>query len=72
VQQCAESLNSLLPPFGERTWTAGPTPATVNVAVTAFTASIVTTQLPVPVHAPVQPVNVDPEAGVAVSVTTVL
>ncbi len=56
----AESVNSLLPPFGERTWTAGPTPApTVNVAVTAFTASIVTTQLPVPVHAPVQPVNVD-------------
>jgi hypothetical protein len=34
-------------------------------------ASIVITHDPVPVHAPLQPVNVDVPSGVAVSVTTV-
>ena len=34
-------------------------------------AVIVTVHAPVPVHAPLQPVNVEPAAGVAVSVTTV-
>jgi hypothetical protein len=43
-----------------------------NVAVTFFTASIVTTQLPAPLHAPLQPVNVEPVAGVAASVTLLL
>ena len=44
----------------------------VNVAVTACAAVIVTTHEPVPEHAPLQPLNVSPEPGVAVSVTTVL
>jgi hypothetical protein len=43
----------------------------VNVAPTSFAASIVTTQLPVPEHAPDQPANVDEASGVAVSVTSV-
>jgi hypothetical protein len=42
-----------------------------NVAVTLFDASIVTTQLPVPEHAPDQPANDEPDAGVAVNVTVV-
>jgi len=41
-----------------------------KVAVTDWAALIVTTQLPVPLHpAPLQPVNADPTAGVAVNVT---
>ena len=43
----------------------------LNVAMTVRAWLIVTTQLPVPVHAPDQPANTDPTAGVAVSVTTV-
>jgi hypothetical protein len=43
----------------------------LNVAVTDSAALIVTTQLPVPLHAPLHPANADPAAGVAVSVTTV-
>jgi hypothetical protein len=44
----------------------------MNVAVTFFAASIVTTQVSDAfVQAPVQPANVDPLAGVAVSVTDV-
>jgi len=47
-------------------------PLTINVAVTDWAAFIVTTQLPVPVHpAPLQPVNTEPPAGVAVNVTEV-
>jgi hypothetical protein len=42
-----------------------------NVAVTAWLEFIVTVQPPVPEHAPDHPANVDPAAGVAVSVTTV-
>src|SRR5258705_9783005 len=41
----------------------------VNAASTLAAAFRVTLQLPVPEHAPVQPVNVEPEAAVAVSVT---
>jgi hypothetical protein len=33
---------------------------------------MVTLQLPVPLHAPDQPVNIEPEAGVAVKVTLLL
>src|SRR5438105_478457 len=45
----------------------------VNVAVTAVAAVMVTVHGPVPVHPPpLQPVNVEPVAGVAVSVTAVL
>src|SRR3989442_12917995 len=43
-----------------------------KVAVTDWAAFIVTTQLPVPLHpAPLQPLNADPLAGVAVKVTDV-
>src|SRR2546422_852650 len=42
----------------------------VKLAFTACAAFIVTKQLPVPLHpAPLQPLNTDPPAGVAVSVT---
>ena|SRR5437762_9289139 len=44
--------------------------AFANVAVTAFDPDFdETTQVPVPAHAPDQPVNVLPLAGVAVNVT---
>jgi hypothetical protein len=43
----------------------------VNLALTLFAASMVTTQLPVPEQAPVQPVKVDSADGVAVRVTKV-
>ena len=43
----------------------------VNAASTLAAAFRVTLQLPVPEHAPVQPVNVEPEAAVAVRDTTV-
>ena len=41
----------------------------VNEAVTLCAAVMLTTQLPVPVHAPLQPEKVLPVVGVAVSVT---
>ena len=41
----------------------------LNVAVTARAAVIDTVQAPVPVHAPDQPANVEPEAAAGVSVT---
>ena len=44
----------------------------VNVAVTVVAAVSVTGHVPVPLHPPpLQPVNVDPAAAVAVSVTAV-
>ena len=43
----------------------------VKVAVTFFTASIVTEQALVPEHAPPQPVKVEVVSGVAVRATTV-
>lgn len=42
-----------------------------KLAATVFAASIVTAHAPVPVQAPVQPLNVNPADGVAVSVTVV-
>ena len=44
---------------------------TSNVAVTVVAAVIVTVQEPVPEQPPLQPVKVEPAAGVAVSVTAV-
>ena len=45
---------------------------TPNVAVTVVAADIVTVHEPVPVQPPpLQPLNVEPAAGVAVSVTAV-
>jgi hypothetical protein len=46
--------------------------ASMKVAVTLRAALIVTVQVPVPVHAPLQPVKDEPAAGVAVSVTAAL
>ena len=43
----------------------------MNVAVTVRAWDIVTVQVPVPEHAPLQPPNVEPDAAEAVSVTTV-
>jgi hypothetical protein len=43
----------------------------VNVAVTDSAALIVTVQIPVPVQAPLHPAKLQPEAGVAVSITEV-
>jgi hypothetical protein len=43
----------------------------VKVAVTDFAEVIVTVQVPVPVHAPDQPVKVDPVVAAAVKVTDV-
>ena len=43
----------------------------LKVAVTARAAVIDTVQAPVPVHAPLQPANVEPLAAAAVSVTEV-
>jgi hypothetical protein len=43
----------------------------LNVAVTEVAALTVTTQLPVPEQAPLQPAKDEPAAGVAVSVTAV-
>src|SRR5580704_827326 len=49
----------------ERVWLCA------NVAVTASAAFIVTTQLPVPLQAPLQPLKAQPAAGVGVKVTCV-
>ena len=42
-----------------------------RAAVTAISAFMITTHVPVPEHAPDQPPKVDPDAGVAVNVTLV-
>jgi hypothetical protein len=41
----------------------------VNIAPTLVAAFIITMHEPVPLHAPLQPEKVEPEAAVAVSVT---
>jgi hypothetical protein len=43
----------------------------LKTAFTDLAASTVTTQAPVPMHAPLQPANVEPGDAVAVSVTGV-
>ena len=43
----------------------------VKVAVTERAALIVTVQAPVPVHAPLQPLKIDPDAALARRVTGV-
>src|SRR5688572_4896869 len=43
----------------------------LKVAVTARAALIITTQEPVPVHAPLHPAKVEPALGAAVRLTTV-
>jgi len=65
-------------PTGIRENCSGPKPTprfaadVLNVVVTLLCALMVTWQvLAVPVHAPLHPVNVDPDLAVTVSVTTV-
>jgi hypothetical protein len=70
-----------LMPAGEEVTVPAPLPARVtvavnvgvpdvlNVAVTERAALIETAQVPVPVHAPLQPANVEPLAAAADSVT---
>lgn len=48
-----------------------PVPVVLNVAVTLRAAVIDNVQFPVPVHSPLQPANVEPLAGAALSVTDV-
>ena len=76
----AEQVVPQLMPAGELVTVPLPAPAlvsvrlkvcNVNVAVTDCAALMVTTQEAVPVHAPLHPVNTEPAAGVAVSVTGV-
>ena len=43
----------------------------LNVAVTLFAALMLTAQVPVPLHGPPQPANVEPLAGLAVKVIDV-
>jgi hypothetical protein len=77
---CALHVLPQLIPAGELVTVPLPAPArvtdtwcwiVVNVAVTDFAASIVTEQLPVPVHAPSHPAKAECVAGLGVSVTTV-
>ena len=51
--------------------TAAEGAAEVKVAIGFRSSSMLTTQAPVPVHAPLQPVKLDPPLGVAVRVTVV-
>jgi len=51
--------------------TARPNWITLKLADTDSAVSMVTEQVPVPLHAPDQPMNVDVPPGAAVSVTTV-
>ena len=67
-----------LMPAGELVTVPEPLTLTVNgcwttlkVAVTFFVAVMPTTQPAVPLHAPLQPANVEPAAGDGVSVTFV-
>jgi hypothetical protein len=64
-------LETLPLPVPERvTVSVKEVPVPLKVAVTARSAVICRVQV-APVHAPAQPANVDPPAGVAVSVTWV-
>src|SRR5207247_9299048 len=81
LAKLAEQVAAQLIPAGELVTVPLPVPAgvtvrvkvcTVKVAVTVVAAETVTTHVPVPEHPPpVQPVKVEPAAGVAVSVTAV-
>src|SRR4029450_11345317 len=64
-QPCPAELKSLVH------WTLGANSLSLNVAPTVLSAVILTTQAPVPKHAPPQPAKKDPEAGVALNVTWV-
>jgi hypothetical protein len=60
VKLLSSAVGSVMPPEEEA----------LKVAVTLRAAVMLTAQLPVPEHAPVQPANVEPLLAAAVSVTT--
>ncbi len=77
----AEQVDPQLMPVGELVTEPEPDVATVNVycgggagpkvAVTDWLEFRVKLQLPLPLHAPPQPLRIDPDAGVAARFTTV-
>jgi len=76
-----EQVAPQLIPAGALVTVPVPAPANVTVsgyvvrakvAVTACACVMLTEQVPVPEHAPLQPVNVDPAAGLSVSTTVPL
>lgn len=79
LTKLAEQVAPQLIPAGELVTVPLPVPdfvivrvsAGLNVAVTALFALIVTVHVPVPEHAPLQPVNTDPAAALACNVTCV-
>jgi hypothetical protein len=82
LAKLAEHVAPQLMPAGALVTVPVPVPAFVNVkvklpalganvAVTLIAIVVVTMQVPVPEHGAPQPVNVDPDAGVAVKVTCV-
>ncbi len=68
-QEIPAGLLVTVPPPEPASVTVNAKPDALNVAVTDSTAFIVTTQLPVPLQAPLQPANVEPEFAVSVNVT---
>ena len=82
LEKLAEQAEPQLTPVGDDVTVPAPVPALVtvsvklpgavlNVAVTFCDCDMVTMHWPVPVQAPLQPANVEPVAGVALSVTCV-
>jgi hypothetical protein len=67
----ASSLRDTNPKFSDWTESSSNRLLNANVAVTLRTSLIATVQVPVSVHAPLQPVNVESFAATAVSVTLV-
>lgn len=63
------TVPSLALPVLERDSVLSDPPEAVNWAVTDLDASIVTVHVPVPLQAPLQPVNVAPVEGIAIRVT---
>jgi hypothetical protein len=66
-QSIPAGCDTTVPTPSRVTLSTGAFPA--NVAVTILAASIVTRQTPIPLQAPDQPANAEPEAGAAVKVT---
>jgi hypothetical protein len=72
LMPAGELVTEPLPLPDSATVSCGPLEAAVlNVAVTEVADATMMLQVPVPLHAPDQPANVEPVAGVAVRVTAV-
>lgn len=65
------TVPSPVPPLPTVSANADPEPPGWNAAVTDCAWFIVTAHVPVPLQAPLHPVNTDPDAGVASSCTVV-